>query len=200
MKLQIDIKKVINLLAKDIYDSPYALLRENLQNAYDAVLMRKQMDGSYNDYLIEMRIEDRKVIIVDNGIGMTAETVENNFWKAGASGKNTLEAQMAGVVGTFGIGAMANFGVCDKMEVRTRYYNSAKTIVTSTELEKISLTEECIETQIIDDASLPIGTTVIATLREGENITYDGALAYLRPFVQYLPMPVMLNGQLISQT
>ena len=41
MKLQIDIKKVINLLAKDIYDSPYALLRENLQNAYDAVLMRK---------------------------------------------------------------------------------------------------------------------------------------------------------------
>ena len=200
MKLQIDIKKVINLLAKDIYDSPYALLRENLQNAYDAVLMRKQVDGSYKDYRIEMRIEDRKVIIVDNGIGMTAETVENNFWKAGASGKNTVEAQMAGVVGTFGIGAMANFGVCDKMEVRTRYYNSTKTIVTSTELEKISLTEECIDTQIIDDATLPIGTTVVATLREGENITYDGALAYLRPFVQYLPMPVTLNGQLISQT
>lgn len=200
MKLQIDIKKVINLLAKDIYDSPYALLRENLQNAYDAVLMRKQVDGSYNDYRIEMRIQDRQVIIVDNGIGMTAETVENNFWKAGASGKNTVEAQMAGVVGTFGIGAMANFGVCDKMEVRTRYYSSTKTIVTSTELEKISLTEECIDTQIIDDATLPIGTTVIATLREGENITYDGALAYLRPFVQYLPMPVTLNGQLISQT
>ena len=200
MKLQIDIKKVINLLAKDIYDSPYALLRENLQNAYDAVLMRKQVDGGYKDYRIEMRIEDRKVIIADNGIGMTAETVENNFWKAGASGKNTMEAQMAGVVGTFGIGAMANFGVCDKLEVRTRYYNSTKTIVTSTELEKISLTEECIDTQIIDDVLLPIGTTVTATLREGENITYDGALAYLRPFVQYLPMPVTLNGQLISQT
>ena len=200
MKLQIDIKKVINLLAKDIYDSPYALLRENLQNAYDAVLMRKQADGSYKDYRIEMRIDGRQVIIVDNGIGMTADTVENNYWKAGASGKNTVEAQMAGVVGTFGIGAMANFGVCDKMEVKTRFYNSTKTIVTSTELEKISLTEECIDTQIIDDASLPIGTTVIATLREGEQITYEGALSYLRPFVQYLPMPVTLNGQLISQS
>ena len=33
MKLQIDIKKIITLLAKDIYDSLYALLRENLQNA-----------------------------------------------------------------------------------------------------------------------------------------------------------------------
>lgn len=199
MKLQIDIKKVINLLAKDIYDSPYALLRENLQNAYDAVLMRKQVDTGYNDYRIDMCIEDRKVIIVDNGIGMTAETVENNFWKAGSSGKNTVEAQKAGVVGTFGIGAMANFGVCDKMEVRTRFYNSTKTIVTSTELEKISLTEECIDTQIIDDATLPIGTTVTATLREGEQITFDGALTYLKPFVQYLPMPVTLNGQLISQ-
>ena len=199
MKLQIDIKKVINLLAKDIYDSPYALLRENLQNAYDAVLMRKQVDTGYNDYRIDMCIEDRKVIIVDNGIGMTAETVENNFWKAGSSGKNTAEAQKAGVVGTFGIGAMANFGVCDKMEVRTRFYNSTKTIVTSTELEKISLTEECIDTQIIDDATLPIGTTVTATLREGELITFDGALTYLKPFVQYLPMPVTLNGQLISQ-
>lgn len=199
MKLQIDIKKVINLLAKDIYDSPYALLRENLQNAYDAVLMRKQVDTGYNDYRIDMCIEDRKVIIVDNGIGMTAETVENNFWKAGSSGKNTVEAQKAGVVGTFGIGAMANFGVCNKMEVRTRFYNSTKTIVTSTELEKISLTEECIDTQIIDDATLPIGTTVTATLREGELITYDGALTYLKPFVQYLPMPVTLNGQLISQ-
>ena len=200
MKLQIDIKKVINLLAKDIYDSPYALLRENLQNAYDAVLMRKHVDDSYKDYRIEMTVNDKQVIIVDNGIGMTLETVENNYWKAGASGKNTVEAQMAGVVGTFGIGAMANFGVCDKMEVRTRYYNSTKTIITSTELEKISLTEECIETQVVDDASLPIGTTVVATLREGEVITFDKALAYLRPFVQYLPMPVILNGQLISQT
>ena len=161
--------------------------------------MRKQVDTGYNDYRIDMCIEDRKVIIVDNGIGMTAETVENNFWKAGSSSKNTVEAQKAGVVGTFGIGAMANFGVCNKMEVRTRFYNSTKTIVTSTELEKISLTEECIDTQIIDDATLPIGTTVTATLREGELITFDGALTYLKPFVQYLPMPVTLNGQLISQ-
>ena len=75
MKFQIDIKKVIKLLAKDIYDSPYALLRENLQNAYDAVLMRKQADPSYTDERIEITIEAGKVVIVDNGIGMTEATV-----------------------------------------------------------------------------------------------------------------------------
>jgi molecular chaperone HtpG len=199
MKLQIDIKKVINLLAKDIYDSPYALLRENLQNAYDAVLMRKQLDPSYTDYRIEMTISPDKVVITDNGIGMTVDVVENNFWKAGASGKNTEEARKAGVVGTFGIGAMANFGVCEKMEVHTRYFNSTDTIITSTELEKISLTEDCIDTKIVSNPALPIGTTVIATLRKESSITIDKAISYLRPFVQYLPMPVMLNNQLISQ-
>lgn len=199
MKLQIDIKKVINLLAKDIYDSPYALLRENLQNAYDAVLMRKQIDPNYTDFRIEMTISPDKVVISDNGIGMTADVVENNFWKAGASGKNTEEAKKAGVVGTFGIGAMANFGVCDKMEVYTRYFNSQETIVTSTELENISLTEDCINTTIVSDTTLPIGTTIIATLRNDASITIDNAISYLRPFVQYLSMPVTLNGKLISQ-
>lgn len=166
MKFQIDIKKVIKLLAKDIYDSPYALLRENLQNAYDAVLMRKQADPSYTDERIEITIEAGKVVIVDNGIGMTEATVENNYWKAGSSGKNTEEARRAGVVGTFGIGAMANFGVCNKLEVRSRYYASEQTIVTSADLESISLTEECINTSKLNDASLPIGTKVTAFCRQ----------------------------------
>ena len=199
MKFQIDIKKIIKLLAKDIYDSPYALLRENLQNAYDAVLMRKQADPSYTDARIEITIQTGKVVIVDNGIGMTEATVENNYWKAGSSGKNTDEARKAGVVGTFGIGAMANFGVCDKLEVSTRYYASNLTIVTSTDLENISLTEECINTNKVNDDSLPIGTKVTAHLQAGINMQEIDALSYLNPFIQYLPIPVYLNGKLVSQ-
>ena len=111
------IKKIIKLLAKDIYDSPYALLRENLQNAYDAILMRKVLDPNPFVPCIRMNVSGDKVIISDNGVGMTLEVVENNYWKAGSSGKNNEEARKAGVVGTFGIGAMANFGVCEKLEV-----------------------------------------------------------------------------------
>jgi len=199
MKFQIDIKKVIKLLAKDIYDSPYALLRENLQNAYDAVLMRKQADPSYTDERIEITIEAGKVVIVDNGIGMTEATVENNYWKAGSSGKNTEEARRAGVVGTFGIGAMANFGVCNNLEVRSRYYESEQTIVTSADLESISLTEECINTSKLNDASLPIGTKVTAFLQAGYHMQENDALTYLNPFIQYLPIPVYFNGRLVSQ-
>lgn len=199
MRLQIDIKKVIKLLAKDIYDSPYALLRENLQNAYDAVLMRLAKDSDYSSPCIKMTISQGQITITDNGIGMTLDVVENNYWKAGASGKNNEDARKAGVVGTFGIGAMANFGVCKKLEVRTRYYASNETIHTMLEVDNITLDEDCISHNSFFDDSLPKGTTVIATLNPGVILTEYDAFAYLKPYIQYLPIPVYLNGELISQ-
>ena len=35
---------------------------------------------------------------------MNEDVLQNNFWKAGSSGKNNDLAKKAGVVGTFGIG------------------------------------------------------------------------------------------------
>lgn len=199
MKLKVDIKKIIKLLAKDIYDSPFALLRENLQNAYDAVLMRKAKDKSYTNPKIKLTITQSTITITDNGIGMTQDVIENNFWKAGASGKNNEEARKAGVVGTFGIGAMANFGVCKKLEVHSCYYSSDETIITGLDCDEISLDDDCITNRSIVDNNLPKGTSVIATLNPGVIITESEAVSYLCPYVQYLPVPVYLNGHLLSQ-
>lgn len=199
MRLKVDIKKIIKLLAKDIYDSPYALLRENLQNAYDAILMRKVLDPNPFEPCIKMNVLGDKVIISDNGVGMTLEVVENNYWKAGSSGKNNEEARKAGVVGTFGIGAMANFGVCEKLEVVTRFYNSSDTIKTSLEIENISLENDCIDKETVVDNNLPIGTTVTAILSPGILLSENDAMSYLLPYVQYLSIPVYLNDKLISQ-
>lgn len=199
MRLKVDIKKIIKLLAKDIYDSPYALLRENLQNAYDAILMRKALDPNPFVPCIRMNISGDKVIISDNGVGMTLEVVENNYWKAGSSGKNNEEARRAGVVGTFGIGAMANFGVCEKLEVVTRFYNSSDTIKTRLEIENISLENDCIDKETIIDDNLPIGTTVTASLSPGTILRESDAMSCLLPYVQYLSIPVFLNDDLISQ-
>lgn len=198
MKLQIDIKKIIKLLAKDIYDSPYALLRENLQNAYDAILMRKSLDPEFSNPQIDIIIEGKTVTIKDNGIGMTYDNVENNYWKAGASGKNNDAARKAGVVGTFGIGAMANFGVCENLEVKTRHYLSEETITTSLFWEDLTYSDDCIKTNVIKDSNLPIGTTVIASIRKDVNLDASASLDYLLPYVQYLNIPVFLNGKKVS--
>ena len=139
------------------------------------------------------------ITVSDNGIGMTQEVIENNYWKAGSSGKNNDEARKAGVVGTFGIGAMANFGVCQKLEVNTRYYESDETITTSLDCDNISLEEDCIQRNTCNDAELPKGTTIKATLNPGVILNHDEACNYLKPYVQYLNIPVYIDDVLISQ-
>ena len=36
----VETERVLQILSSEIYDSPKAFLRENVQNAYDAILMR----------------------------------------------------------------------------------------------------------------------------------------------------------------
>ena len=105
----IDVGRILELLSDQIYQSPLALLRENTQNAFDAIQMRKALDQTFSPR-IDVVITGQEVTVIDNGIGMTATEIEQNFWYAGKSGKNTEAARAAGVVGTFGIGALANFG------------------------------------------------------------------------------------------
>ncbi|WP_373694467.1 ATP-binding protein [Rhizobium sp. AN63] len=69
---------------------------------------RIQIDGNFHPQ-IDVRIEHDRIKIADNGIGMSRDELRRHFWTAGSSSKNNPEARAAGVVGTFGIGAMANF-------------------------------------------------------------------------------------------
>ena len=137
----VDISRIIEVLAKQIYQSPLALLRENTQNAYDAILQRKHLGDSFSPE-IQVTITDREITVLDNGIGMTAEELENNYWKAGSSGKNNAEARAAGVVGTFGIGAMANFGIASQLEVTTESAKSSARTTCLAQRDKLSATEK----------------------------------------------------------
>lgn len=199
LAFQIEIRRVLEILSNDIYDSPYALLRENIQNAYDAILMRQEIEGTSSfDPKVDIEVDQKRVVITDNGIGMDEAVVSNNFWKAGSSGKNTELARKAGVVGTFGIGAMANFGVCRSLKVLTHYYQGEQTIQTYADRESLSVTEECIEISYINEKKGP-GTTVVAELDESHSLNVADSIKYLAPYVQYVPIPVTINGTLISQ-
>ena len=122
VSMEFDAKQMIRLLGNDLYDSPLAMLRENVQNAYDAILERQEVDSSFSPK-IDIIITDNQVIVQDNGVGMNGEVLAQNYWKAGNSSKNNPRSIAAGVVGHFGIGALANFGVCTKLELKTRRFN-----------------------------------------------------------------------------
>ena len=143
---KLELSRMLDLLADQIYQSPLALLRENTQNAFDAIRMRQGIPNQDFVPVIQVTIDDAQVTVSDNGIGMTAKEIETHFWYAGSSGKNTDEAKAAGVVGTFGIGAMANFGVADELFVETesavigeRTFSSVRKSELSTETESILL-------------------------------------------------------------
>ncbi|MEQ1845997.1 MAG: ATP-binding protein, partial [Nitrospira sp.] len=197
---KVETTRVLQILAREIYDSPLALLRENLQNAYDAVRMRFASSGPLSDGgRVDIRVGNGEVSITDNGIGMTEEVLRENFWKAGSSGKRSDGARRAGVVGTFGIGAMANFGVCTRLMVETRADGGLDVLRSIAERDSLKIAEECISLERIA-SDREVGTTVTAILDNEHSISPEQALRYLEPYVGFLPVPVYLNGDLISRS
>ena len=196
---QVETSRILQIIASEIYDSPLALIRENLQNAYDAIRMRFAANGALTDGgRIEIHIGDGKISIADNGIGMSETVLRENFWKAGSSGKHSADARRAGVVGTFGIGAMANFGVCTRLIVETRLDGSDEVLRSAADSGSLNIGQECISLERISSAR-DAGTTVTADLDSRHQITSTQARQYLEPYVALLPVPVYLNGELISR-
>src|SRR2546423_749776 len=93
----VETNRILEILSREIYDSPYAMLRENVQNAYDAVLMRRAAEADKTvEGKIEIELNSKQLVVRDNGIGMTEEGLRENFWKAGSSGKRSAFARDAG--------------------------------------------------------------------------------------------------------
>lgn len=195
---QVETTRILQILAREIYDSPLALLRENLQNAYDAVRMRFASTGTLADGgRIDIRLGNGEISIADNGIGMSEEVLRENFWKAGSSGKRSDDARRAGVVGSFGIGAMANFGVCTRLIVETRSEGGVEVLRSVAERDSLKIAEKCISLEPVA-SEREVGTTVTAVLDNEHPISAEQVLQYLKPYVSFLQVPVYFNGALIS--
>jgi molecular chaperone HtpG len=193
---EVDVNRVIDVLAKQIYQTPLALLRENAQNAFDAILLRRHMGQEFTPQ-INVTITDREILIEDNGIGMTQQDLRDHYWHAGSSGKNNPEARAAGVVGTFGIGAMSNFGIANALELETESALTGQRTRSAAERDTLSATEECIELAGIPPTGEP-GTRVRA-LMAADTVDVDEASGYIADFVKLVDIPVLVNGELVSQ-
>lgn len=194
---QIEAQRVIQLLAKQIYQSPLALLRENTQNAFDAVRQRMALDIGFSPR-IDIHLAPDRVTITDNGIGMTPADLKQHYWTAGSSSKNNDAARAAGVVGTFGIGAMANFGIADALTVETESAITGERTVCRAQKAKLSLKEDCIEREVIASQGQS-GTTIVAHIATDSHINVQQARNYIAEFVSLVEVPVYVNGELVSR-
>jgi molecular chaperone HtpG len=185
---QIEAQRVIQLLAKQIYQSPLALLRENTQNAFDAVRQRMATDNVFSPQ-IDIQVTPDRVTIADNGVGMTPSDLRQHYWTAGSSSKNNDAARAAGVVGTFGI---------DALTVETESAITGERTICRAERSTLSLREDCIERETVQSKGQP-GTTIVAHIAADSHINVQQARTYIAEFVSLVEVPVYVNGELVSQ-
>jgi hypothetical protein len=203
-KIGIDFESVLSAISKQIYDTPLAFIRENVQNAIDAIriqAIRDNKDSCDSGYRVDIVINEKEYEckIQDNGNGMTKKDLQDFYWTIGASGKRSQEAKTAGCVGMFGIGGFANLGVCNKLTVISQVENTNTGTLTNLSEEDIQSASGSIPsvfTKDNNDAS-PRGTIVIGHLRQPPNT--EMLRRYIIEFVKYTEENVYFNGQLISK-
>lgn len=194
---EIETQRIIQLLAKQIYQSPLALLRENAQNAFDAVRQRLHEKPGFEPR-IDISLTPERIVIADNGIGMTEGDLRAHYWKAGSSSKNTEAARAAGVVGTFGIGAMANFGIASVLTVETESAATGERTFCRAERAKLDVKQDCIELRTLPSKDAP-GTTITAETDSSSRIDVQKSRNYIAEFVSLVDIPVYVNGELVSK-
>jgi molecular chaperone HtpG len=195
-------ESMLRTISKQIYETPLAFIRENVQNAIDAIRIQAQHDQAEpgdDQYGVVITVDGKTATVRDNGNGMTEADLQNFFWTIGASGKRRPEAIAAGCVGMFGIGGFANFGVCDELEVVSQVEGSTEGTLTRLSRQDIENSGATIPSVTVErsNGATPRGTLVIGQMRNLPNI--DELREYLRDFVRFVPIKVTFNGQILSQ-
>jgi hypothetical protein len=102
--------ELIQTLSESLYKNAYYVLDELISNAYDAEATR-----------VDITISAEKLVIVDNGLGMGKQGLDNYLW-LGFSEKrrdrktNNLRRY---TIGKFGIGKLSMHVMCNKCKVTT---------------------------------------------------------------------------------
>jgi molecular chaperone HtpG len=111
-------------------------LRELVSNATDATLKLKHLTSigeakvEYGNPIIEVKIdkEGKKLHIIDQGLGMTADEVEKYINQVAFSGAEEFlekykdSAKDSGIIGHFGLGFYSAFMVAEKVEIITKSF------------------------------------------------------------------------------
>ena len=130
---------MLDLMINSIYTNREIFLRELLSNCSDAIdkLYYKGLTEGLSgltreDFSIRITVdkEKRTLTVSDNGIGMTAEELENNLGTIAKSGSYAFKTEDIenkddiDIIGQFGVGFYASFMVAKKVEVVSRAFGS----------------------------------------------------------------------------
>ena len=136
--INVSVENIFPLIKKFLYSDHEIFLRELISNATDATLKLKHIANIGNEKIkvgepiIKVKIDKKgkKLHIIDQGIGMTADEIEKYINEVAFSGaEEFLEkykdtAKDSGIIGHFGLGFYSAFMVAKKVEIISKSYKN----------------------------------------------------------------------------
>jgi molecular chaperone HtpG len=207
-KINVAVENIFPLIKKFLYSDHEIFLRELISNATDATLKLKHLTQigeakvEYGNPQIEVKVDKKgkKLHIIDQGVGMTANEVNKYINEVAFSGAEEFleqykdSAKDSGIIGHFGLGFYSAFMVAKKVEIITKSYKDEPaahwTCDGSPEftLEKHDKTDR--------------GTEIILHIdKDSKTFSEESQIrSLLTKYNKFMPIPIKLGTKEITKT
>ena len=136
--INVSVENIFPLIKKFLYSDHEIFLRELISNATDATLKLNHIASLGKEKIdvgspvIEVKVDKKgkKLHIIDQGIGMTADEIEKYINEVAFSGAEEFlekykdSAKDSGIIGHFGLGFYSAFMVAKKVEIISKSYKN----------------------------------------------------------------------------
>ena len=136
--INVSVENIFPLIKKFLYSDHEIFLRELISNATDATLKLNHIASlgkekiQVGSPIIEVKVDKKgkKLHIIDQGIGMTADEIEKYINEVAFSGAEEFlekykdSAKDSGIIGHFGLGFYSAFMVAKKVEIISKSYKN----------------------------------------------------------------------------
>ena len=200
--LSIDSENIFPIIKKWVYSDHDIFMRELVSNGCDAITKLKKLDmmGEYelpDDYKGKIQVlvnpEEKTLKFIDNGLGMTAEEVEEYITQIAFSGATqflekykdkTTEDEM---IGHFGLGFYSAFMVADEVHIDTLSYKEGASAVHW-------VSQGGTEYEMQDGSKTEVGTEITLFLNEDclEFANEYRAREVLEKYCSFMPVEIFL--------
>ncbi len=201
--LSINSDNIFPIIKKWLYSDHDIFYRELISNGCDAITKLKKLDlmGEYtlpDDYEAKIKVivnpEEKTLQFIDNGLGMTADEVEEYINQIAFSGATDFlekykdKASEEQIIGHFGLGFYSAFMVADEVHIDSLSYKAGATPVHW----------ECdggTEFDMKDGDKAEVGTTITLFLNEDclEFANEYRAREVIEKYCSFMPTPIFLE-------
>lgn len=203
-EFQAEINQLMSLIINAFYSNKEIFLRELISNASDALdkiryesLQNTEILKDNSNFEIKIRTDkdNNKLIIEDNGIGMTKEDLKQCLGTIANSGtkqfiQNIGKSKDVNLIGQFGVGFYSSYLVADNVKVTTKHNSDKEYIWESNANGNYTITET-------ENQELSRGTIIELTLKEDakEYLDVDRIKDVIKTHSEYIQYPIKVYTQ-----